>query len=198
MRKLEGAAFAAPRPARGLFCNVAVLITGLWFKAYEFVNGDGEVEFDVEDLSCAVCAIVEEGDTDPAVGCLFGPVGCVGDVNAEIGVPVTGPTGPKTARAGGVTEGLVAQKGSSPVRKRFTRPLWDVGLMPPVSRTALLIRLRVWVVTAHRTFDRSQAAASTCHALMRAPRPSSLMQSVRACANGGRARRRGGLTIFSR
>ncbi len=52
------------------------------------------------------------------------------DVNAEIGVPVTGPTGPKTARAGGVTEGLVAQNVSSPGNKRITRPLWDVWLIP--------------------------------------------------------------------
>ena len=51
LRTLEGAAFAAPRPARGLFCDAVVLITGLWFKAYEFINGDWEVEFDVEDLS---------------------------------------------------------------------------------------------------------------------------------------------------
>ena len=97
-----------------------------------------------------------------------------------------------------MTEGLAAQKASSPVFKRFPRPLWDVGLIPPVSRTALLIRQSVWVVTALGTSDQNQAATSMFRALMRAPRTSSLMQSVRACANGGRARRRGGLTIFSR
>uniref|UniRef100_UPI0037287E27 hypothetical protein n=1 Tax=Yoonia sp. R2-816 TaxID=3342638 RepID=UPI0037287E27 len=56
---------------------------------------------------------------------------------------------------GGVTEGLVAQKGSSPVNKLFTRPLWDVWLMPPVIRTALLIRQRVWVVMALCTSDQN-------------------------------------------
>ena len=91
----QNASHAACEAARrGLFCDTVVVFFSARFEADQFVYADREVEFDVEDLSFAVVAVVDEGGSDPAVGCFFFTVYCVGnwdcDVTTDIIVLVSG------------------------------------------------------------------------------------------------------------